>query len=214
MNNDCHLGVLLAACLMVPVSGAAAAAQPDPDYAKGVVTTEARDMTALVDALDRYERRVVTLEKAVQPATTDLDALQSDGDAVKRATASYQRALSGVIAKLRSAGKWTPEFDAYVETKAKADPELLQALRKLGGARSAMERASGAIGGLPRLVDDDLRALRAKGIARQLLEQLTGTPVAATARQDGCIIRYIASTLCRIGPDGTCVSTKCYMPIM
>lgn len=210
MFKRCRVGVLVAAaCLLFLPSGPLGAAQPDPDYAKGVVTTEARDMSALVDALDRYERRAVALEKTAKPATAEIDALQSEGEVVKRASSSYQRALTGLIGKLKGAGKWTPDFDAVVETKAKADPQLLQELRKHGGARSAMEKASGIAGGLGRAIDDDLRTLRGKSVARRLLEELTGIPVSATALSDFCPLRAIASAVCRLGPDMSCAPVKC-----
>jgi hypothetical protein len=197
------------ACLLL-LFGPLAAAQPDPDYAKGVVTTEARDMSAIVDALDRYEKRAVSLDRIAKPPTSEIDALQSEGEGVKRALPSYQRALTGVIGKLKSTGKWTPDFDAFVETRAKADPPLVQELRKLGGARSAMEKASGIAGGLGRAVDEDVKTLRGKSLAHRLLEELTGRPVSAL-RADTCSMRYVASAMCRISLDGNCAPAKCVL---
>jgi hypothetical protein len=211
MFNRCRFGVLVgAAWLLFSPSGTLGAAQPDLDYAKGVVTTEARDMSGLVEALDRYEKRAISLDKIAKPAASEIDALQTEAEAVKRALVSYQRALTGLIGKLKGAGKWTPDFDAVVEIRAKADPQLLQELRKHGGARSAMEKASGIAGGLGRAIDDDLRTLRGKSVARRLLEELTGIPVSATALPDFCPLRAIATVPCRLGSDAFgCAPVKC-----
>jgi hypothetical protein len=101
-----------------------------------------------------------------------------------------QNALRTTVSKLRNAGKWTPELDAFIDEqmrKGGASPPALQLIARQGGFRAAVQEASTAIGRLAAEIDDDIKALRRPTSALgQLVEALLGTPVSCAGAVVAC----------------------------
>jgi hypothetical protein len=182
------------------------------DYVpKDLVTTEVRDMDALVRALDAFIRRADPLDKKPQVPRAELDAVSADAEAVKRAIPQFQRGISSIMGKLQAAGKWSPELDTFVESRLKATgaPDgVLQDLRTNGGARAVLQNASGAVTGLAQAVDRNVTELRGKSIVSRLLEELLGKTAYASwslrDRATACRIYLAAKIACSLGEQMSC----------
>lgn len=201
---------IMAAGLLLSANAASA----DDYVPKGTVTREdVRGTEALVRALHSFAKRADQLQRKSQASKSEIDALAADAESVKRTVPQFQRAASNVVNKLKGAGKWTPELDAFVADGFKANPEALRALRSAGGARALLQGASPTAAGLARKLDDDVKALRGKSAVGRLLEEILGKPAFAyyNCGTSCCLTWLVYRTMCRMtGGTDVCTDTLVY----
>ena len=209
-----------AALLMMPaladVRAKPAGTQNSPYVTVDLLSAERRDTREFIGAFDKFLKRADALDKQTTVTKSELDALIADAEAVKRAIPTFQRGASAMVSKLRTAGKWTPELDAFVERQLKAkgtSDARLQGLRTNGGARAVLESAATKIAELPAALDQDIRALRTKsGVVQRLVEELLGKPVYASlwSRAHACWMVYWLMPDCGMGDQDACFWVNYY----
>jgi hypothetical protein len=185
----------LAFIAVVQLGGAVAGAQAaaEPYVPKELVATEARQLATAAEGIAQYLQKVASLEKQTTVSRADLDAVQASADSVKRSLSASQTAMRAVVGKLKAAGKWTPELDAYVVRQLRAagvDPRVGEAIQRLGGYRAVADRALAEAAGVTAEVDGSVAELRAKSIARMLLQELTGRRVQCVNPRTTCLYIY------------------------
>lgn len=199
----------MVATLALLVGGDGAAAQGGaaaPYVPKDLLTTEVRDLNTLVQALETFLKRADPLDKKAQVSKAEIDVLVVDAEAVKRAIPTFQRGVASLISKLQAGGKWTPEFDASIESRLNqpgVDSSVLRGVRQQGGARTVLQSAAAAATDVGRAVDRNVTELRGKTLIGRLLQELIGTPVHASfslvERGRACLIFKAAQIGCAAG---------------
>jgi hypothetical protein len=188
-----HVARTLVVALCVLQIGATSSpvfAQSEPYLSPDLLKAESGQAEPFGNALSQYLQQYSKLKKQTAVAPADLAQLQRTGESVKAQLGSMQVAMRGAISKLRGAGKWTPELDAFVEQqmrKAGASPAALQLIARGGGFRAVVQEAANIGGQLGAEIDGDITALqRPAGVFGQLLEALLGTPVSCTGALVAC----------------------------
>ena len=203
--------------LAVAGQGGDVAAAGEDYVPKQLLTNEIREIQSFGRTLQTFVRNVDALEKKAQRSKSEIDSIASEAEAVKRAIPQFQRAAWGAIQKLQAAGKWTPELDTYLEQQLKeqgAPVSALQDVRSRGGARAVFQNAASLATDLHRQVDEDVKTLRGKSVARRLLEELVGTPVCAGLTQAGyCLLCKAETFFCSLGASGDCwnAAANCFI---
>ena len=201
-----------AAVLILPTPAGVRAEPATSQYvAADLLSAERQDARSLFTAFDRFFKRADALDKKTSVTKSELDAVVADAEAVKRAIPTFQRAISSMISKLKTAGKWTPELDTFVEnqlkTKGVSDARLRE-FRENGGARRALEIAGAKSAELTAALDGDIKALRAKsGFVQRLLGELLGKPVYASlfSRLHACWLVHVYMDSCAMGDATDCI---------
>lgn len=188
-----HVGralVLTLCVLQANATSSLAFAQPEPYLSPDFLKAESRQVEAFGNVLSQYLDQYSRLRKQTSVAPPDLAQLQRAGQAVKAQLGSMSAAMRGAISKLRSAGKWTPELDVFVEQqmrKGGASPAALQLIARGGGFRAVVQEAANIAGQLGGEIDADITGLqRPTSAFRQLLEALLGTPVSCAGGVSAC----------------------------
>lgn len=134
--------------------------QPD------LIRTEATALGSFATRLGDYD---ANLRRARASKTAaGLPQLKTQADQVKSTSPTALRDLRSAIEKLQRAGKWTPEFDAFVLDRAKSagtDPRVIAMIQSEGGARALLSSVAAGLPSLPQDVDQDLKAIAPAGIA-------------------------------------------------
>jgi hypothetical protein len=188
-----HVARTLVVALCVLQVGATSSpvfAQSEPYLSPDLLKAESRQAEAFGNALSQYLDQYSRLKKQTAVAAADLAQLQTTGQSVKAQLGSMQAAMREAISKLRGAGKWTPELDAFVEQqmrKGGASPAALQLIARGGGFRAVVQEAANIAGQLGAEIDGDITALqRPPGVFGQLLQALLGTPVSCAGAVTAC----------------------------
>ena len=137
-----------------------------------------------VHQLDGFSRTLESFEQAVDTARqksatkTDVDRVKGLGEQVKREAASYETQQATLVARIKSAGGWTPEFDAQIERGFQKGGynDAITRLRAVGGARALLERRTAGTD-TPQAIDDIVGKLHPPSAVSGLLQQLLGVPV-------------------------------------
>lgn len=181
MTDRSVRGALAVLCA-VQLSGISVLAEqaPEPYVPRDLIAAEGRQLGSAANEIGRYLRQIDVLGKQKSISRSELDAVQASADSVKRSLGPSQTALRAAIGKLKAAGKWTPELDAYVVSQfrtAGVDPRVAQFIQRAGGYRALAERVLAEGGTIGAELDASIAELRSKSVARMLLEELTGRRV-------------------------------------
>jgi hypothetical protein len=172
----------LAVLCAIQLSGITIVGQPAPApyVPPDLIAAEGRQLGSAATEMASYLRQIEALDKQTSIAPSDLVAVQASADRIKRSLGATQTAVRAAIGKLKAAGKWTPELDAYVVSQFKSagvDPRVGQFIQSAGGYRALADRALADGGKIGAELDASIAELRSKSVARMLLEELTGRRV-------------------------------------
>jgi hypothetical protein len=100
---------------------------------------------------------------------------------IKPQLPGVQRSLMAATAKLRTAGKWTSEFDSFVldNLRRRAKTAVIETMTQAGGARALIDQVVSDVNQVGAEMDTILEELRPKNALQRLIEPVLGTPVSA-----------------------------------
>jgi hypothetical protein len=185
-----HRALAIAVASLITTANVPVSVQ-DPYVAPDLLKTEVQDIVTAGQALVRFEDHAAALEQKKPLSQADLEGLQTEADLFKRTLPAYQRALSSSTAKLKSAGKWTPQLDTFVEQKLREnriDDRIILQLKSAGGYRALLDRAAASMTQLGSEVDKRIAELRGTAAIQQIIDFFLGTPVSARVSRGRCVV--------------------------
>ncbi len=173
--------------------------------APDLLSAEINDLRPARAALDKFDSQLKTLEAKQRFTAAEIEALRQQAEEVKRFVPVIQRSLGSIITKIKSAGKWTTEFDAWVAdlVRRSGRNDIVIGLSEANGARAALQRTLTEIMQVPPDLDGIVSRFKASTTFDRLVEPVLGTPVSAAGSSKllelmGMVVRLL--TQCIGGP--------------
>jgi hypothetical protein len=180
MNRRVLRELILASILVTACAGVSAA-QPKALAPNPLTKSEAAELDKIRARLEEFGTLAERLQRQPRLARTEFDNLQQQADGLKPLMPTAQRMVVSAISKLRSAGQWNADLDAFVVERLQraGETEALNEVRTAGGARALLGQASSMFSGAANAIDSQMRDLAPKTALQRLLEPLLGQPVQA-----------------------------------
>lgn len=150
------------------------------------LTLELAALERAMPALEAFDATATVLKAKTRVSAAEIDRLRAEAAAIKPHLPAMHTAFTGIIVKLKRAGKWTSESDAEMlaSLRRSGEPQVRQiaeAFVKAGGGRAYIEQSASRILGLGPELDGFVKSLEPKSVWRRMLEPLFGAPVCACA---------------------------------
>jgi hypothetical protein len=122
-------------------------------------------------------------------STAEKERIEAAASRLRQLTTDFERSLREFTGKFKAAGKWTPEFDAFIEQRIAGlnlSPSDKAALTRFaeqnGGARAVIEKAPANLGRFVQSLQGDANQLtRSRNAALDCVTALTATYAKAVA---------------------------------
>lgn len=198
-----RLGLAVCIVLQPVVANAQPRELPSP-LAEGTLSSETTTLRNFADAFFRHGRRAQQLERQSTISEHDVEQLRQLGERIRPLVGGARQAAASVVLKLKAARKWTPELDAIVVERLRAQrasATILDTVQNSGGARALLDRvANQFFDEVPAVLEEVRREVQPKSRIGLLLEPVLGQPVsAAMTKTQGALAvlaAYVFVTTC------------------
>lgn len=138
-------------------------------------------------AFERLDDDVTRVAALSRIPRADFDRLMQQVAVFKQQLPGAQRALIAAVAKVRTAGRWTVEFDSAVldAVRRSGKTDFGTAATRAGGPRGLIDQAASGMNEIGPELDRIVADLRPKSAVMLLLQPLIGVPASAYSRSIG-----------------------------
>jgi hypothetical protein len=154
-----------------------------PYLAPSLIAPEVKALNSFTKPLKEFSTETETLRRKAKITRQEKGRVTAKAKLVKDMIPSVKRNFESVIEKIKSAGKWTPELDAYtveqiskMEIPSKTKNAFIDLLKQNGGARAVLETAVQELSGAEKDIDGTLHDIEQKQLASWLFGTAYASP--------------------------------------